>query len=349
MQNGNFLLLKMVLCCLLVFSFACLLPVGLAKADEDTLDLSTENVSAGYLEETLKHRKPTEVTLGKTQIEPEELIRIQKTYPDTELRYSLDLFGETVENTIEELLLSEREFPDEDFAALQSVLSCFTKLKKLEMCHTGRTDEEMYALQQAYPDVKVVWTVKLGKKWELRTDTVYFSTKHSPQERHRKNRLTTEDIQVLRYCTDLEALDLGHHSIDDISVLSNLKKLRILIVVDNKVSDLEPLRDLKELEYLELFLLKVKDVSPLADHPKLKHLNLAHNRLKGVDLSPLYTDTALERLWINSCGLTAEQKAGLQQALPDCRMEFKEYESTGAGWRTGPVYEELREIFQYGK
>ena len=66
-------------------------------------------------------------------------------------------------------------------------------------------------------------------------------------------RLTSADIEVLKYCTDLQALDLGHQAITDISVIGDyLTQLRILILVDNKVNDLTPLSKLKHLHYLEL-------------------------------------------------------------------------------------------------
>lgn len=259
-----------------------------------------------------------------------------------------DFFGQTVAADSELLTLDEYALTDEEFGSLYTLIPEFPQLKQLELLHTGRADEELDALNKAFPDVKVVWMVKLGKIWELRTDETAFSTKHSSQKRHEKTNLKTADIQVLRYCTELEALDLGHHSIDDISVLANLKKLKTLIVIDNRVSDLSPLAELPDLEYLELFLLRVTDLTPLANHEKLKHLNLAHNRLSKSDLTPLYTLTGLERLWINSCGLSKKQQQELREALPGTHMEFKEYESTGAGWRTGEVYQNLRDIFQYG-
>ncbi|MCR5073442.1 MAG: hypothetical protein K6A39_06470 [Clostridiales bacterium] len=261
---------------------------------------------------------------------------------------TIDFFGQNVPTDSKLLTLNGYELTDAEFAALYDLIPRFPLLKKLELLHTGRSNEELAALNDAFPSVRVVWTVKLGRRWELRTDTVYFSTKHSPQERHKKDRLKTEDIEVLKYCTDLEGLDLGHHSIDDISVLTSLKKLRVLIVIDNRVSDLTPLSELTELEYLELFLLRVTDVSPLANLKKLKHLNLAHNRLGKSDISPLCTMTGLERLWVNCCGLSKAQQEEIVHALPNTKIEFREYESTGAGWRKHPVYLYLREIFQYG-
>ncbi len=261
---------------------------------------------------------------------------------------TIDFFGQSVPVDSSLLTLDGHVLSDAEFAELYELIPQFPALKKVELLHSGRSNEELAALNDAFSDVRVVWTVKLGRRWELRTDTVYFSTKHSPQERHKKDRLKTKDIEVLKYCTDLEGLDLGHHSIDDISVLANLKKLRVLIVIDNRVSDLTPLADLSELEYLELFLLRVTDVSPLANLKKLRHLNLAHNRLGKSDISPLCTMTWLERLWVNGCGLSKAQQAEITAALPNTQIEFHEYDSTGAGWRKHPIYQYLREIFQYG-
>ena len=268
---------------------------------------------------------------------------VQDAFPNVAFSYELTLCGVAAESGAAAIDLSG--VPVSDTAELYETLPHLTALTALDMCNCGLSNEEMGKLCADFPGIRFVWIVQLGKKWSLRTDAKYFSTKHSPQKQFARFRLTTEDIQALQYCTELEALDLGHHSISDISVLAGLKKLRILILADNRISDITPLASLERLEYAELFLCRISDVSPLAGHPALKHLNVAHNRIK--DLSPLYSNTGLERLWAASNGLSRDEKAAMRAALPDCACEFDEYESTGAGWREHAIYFELRELFQY--
>ena len=71
---------------------------------------------------------------------------------------------------------------------------------------------------------------------------------------------------MLKYCTDLRALDIGHQAITDLSVIGeHLTELRVLIIADNKVTDLTPLSNLRHLHYLEFFVNRVSDLSPLAE------------------------------------------------------------------------------------
>lgn len=66
-------------------------------------------------------------------------------------------------------------------------------------------------------------------------------------------KITNEDLEPLRYMTNLEKLNIGDNAIDDISVLSELTNLDMLRMHQNNVSNLSALSGLTNLRELWLF------------------------------------------------------------------------------------------------
>lgn len=218
----------------------------------------------------------------------------------------------------------------------------------------GLSNDQMETLVNAYPQIKFVWEVKMGTH-TLRTDAVGFSTKNpgkyigpNSSEEYAKKvkncvRLEDEDIEVLKYCTDLVALDLGHNYISDISVLRYLPKLQILILADNKLTDISVFRELPELVYVEFFMNDVTDITPLEGHDKLLDLNFCNNNVS--DLSILESLSQLERVWCAGNAFTRNEGKALQQALPDAKVNYSARDDTADGWREHPRYKWMREYF----
>lgn len=278
---------------------------------------------------------------------------LQSQFPEAKITCGVHLFDLDVDVETEELDLQGIEMTSPD--DVMTAVGCLPNLKKVNMCKCGLTNEQMETLVNAYPEVKFVWEVKMGNH-TLRTDIVGFSTKNpskyynessSPEyiEKVKKTkRLYTEDIQVLKYCTDLVALDLGHNYIDDISVLQYLPKLQILILADNKLTDISVFRELPELVYVEIFMNRVEDLSPLEGHDKLLDLNLCQNRV--TDLSPLYELTQLERVWCSmNPTLTGAEARALREKLPNAEVNSTTGDDTGDGWREHERYFWMKEYF----
>ncbi|MDR1564647.1 MAG: hypothetical protein LBS74_06785 [Oscillospiraceae bacterium] len=224
-------------------------------------------------------------------------------------------------------------------------LRYFKKLKHAEMNNCGIPDEEMGKLREQFAAVKFVWTVEIGV-YKVRTDTLQFSSgkpAFTVGDKSYSSYIGNAEAAKLKYCTDLEALDLGHKKISDLSFLSSLTKLKILILAHNRVSDISAIENLKDLEYLEIFLNEIKDASVFAKLPKLKDLNLCHNFIK--DISPILECKQLERLWISYNELSDGEKSQIAAALPNCQIEFDEVDSVGAGWRKHPRYYWMRDYF----
>lgn len=234
-----------------------------------------------------------------------------------------------------------------DYTALCAFLDQLPNLKQLDMFETkiSRTNIEMLA--ERYPQVKFGWTMRVGDHL-VRTDATAFSTLHNNQSQEH----TSADFSVLKYCTELLALDIGHNQVTDISFLSDMTQLRVLIIACNKVEDISPLANLTNLEYLEVFKNKIRDISPLENLTNLIDLNICFNYVK--DWTPLENLTQLERLWVYNSNnymetdpISKDVVRTLKAALPNTYLDSTSY-STNGGWREHERYQIVYNMFKSG-
>ena len=284
------------------------------------------------------------VDLSAAAPENAEMDALLSAFPDVTFLWQVDVYGVRVDSTVEELDLTGTQIADP--AEVDRLISYLPKLQKLILSDCGLEDEQLDALNQKYPDVRIVWTVYFNK-WSLRTDATAFSTKNSPKKGQTpamaRHRLRDSQAQVLKYCTDLVALDLGHNELKDVSFIENLTKLQILILVDNRISDISFVENLKDLVYVELFLNRIEDVSALGTIEGLVDLNICHNYIE--DPTPLYNCKNLERLWISCNRIKRKQWPEIAEALPNCECIFDLWWSTGAGWREHERYFWMHSFF----
>lgn len=234
----------------------------------------------------------------------------------------------------------------EDVEALKELLRKFPNLEQVDMCDCGFNNEEMDAINQDLPDIKVVWRIRINR-WSFRTDAVAFSTYQPKVITYMMN---NEDAKAFKYCTDLRALDLGHNAITDYSFLQYLPELRILIVADNidrqyggYVKNLQYVRYCTHLQYFEFFISQVSDMSFLHDLPELKDLNLCYTKVN--DLSVFKDLPNLERLWLNCCGITYDDYQQLKEWHPNATIMYGHAGSTDQGWREHSRYWAMRQSF----
>lgn len=282
-----------------------------------------------------------EVIIETQELTKEEKMELITTYPNVFFKYNIKLFNIELSSDLEKLNLSNQK--DISFQELHDAIKLLPKLKSIDLSNTNLSNEEAAQLREDYPNIKFDWIIHLNNKWSLRTDAVAFSVLIT---NFNYKRMTSNDIQVLKYCTNLKALDLGHQDITDISVIGDyLPELRVLILADNKISNLTPLAKLKHLHYLELFMNNITDLTPLAECTEMVDLNVCHNyRLSNI--TPILNYTKLERLWISSCKISQSDYSLLKQKYPNIQMVIKDnYTSTGSGWRTHTRYYTMINMF----
>lgn len=226
--------------------------------------------------------------------------------------------------------------------AVMEILDRMPNLVQADMFAERFKRSQIEMLYERYPQIHFGFTLTVGDH-TVRTDATAFSTLHgsSPDPSH-----TSKTFEILKYCDNLQALDIGHNSVTDLSFLYDLPNLKLLIVAVNCVTDLTPLTALKELEYLELFTNNIRDITPLKELTNLRDLNLKHNPIK--DMSVLYEMTWLERLWVGQDFRTPpEQLEQLYAALPNCEIDWENNPTEGT-WRKHPHYDTIYKVFNTG-
>ena len=280
-----------------------------------------------------------QVNLEGTLAEAAALRTLREAYPQIKFYWQIQLFGVTADVDTEELDFSGIKMESVD--AVENSLGYLPGLKKVIMSNCGISNEDMDALWKRNPEVRFVWTVRVGAHY-LRTDETAFMPG--------KYRKLPQGNQIynLRYCVDMECLDLGHCDIDNCDFVAYMPNLKYLILALTNISDITPLENHDKLVYLELFTMrKLKDYSPLLTLKNLEDLNICYT---NGDIEIIAQMTWLKNLWWSAGkkqkAIAQERYEILSKALPNTYLELDTQSSTAEGWRKLPHYYEQRDIFE---
>lgn len=286
----------------------------------------------------------TELELLKTGdniIPADDYIELCKIKPDVNVYSKVDFEGKIIDLSLNEVDISRKRIRDKD--KFREFLQYVPSGIKFVMCDCGFTNEQMAGLRYNYPNLEFAWRIYMGK-WNLRTDDEAFSVMIYD---YTHTRLRSKDIEVLKYCTNMKALDLGHQYISDLTTIGNMSELRVLILADNAITNVEPLAKLKNLEYLELFVNQIKDLSPLAECTNLVDLNFGWNYVS--DFSSIYSLEKIERLWLPNNRLPINKRQEVLDNFPNAKVVFADKNSISSGWRTHERYFSMRGMFTNNK
>lgn len=326
------------------FSWGVELMGKIYSSGTEKLDFAGKSVDlAALLEAAGQFSGVKEVDLRRCGLTVSELAAVQDAYPGALIRGEISLFGMDLTTDMEEIDFSGIKMKSTE--EIEAAVKLMPNLKKVIMSDCGFSNEEMDALNKRHENVLFVWTVHFSV-YSLRTDTLGFCASDVPELGYIAPKLTNKDLEPLKYCTELIALDLGHMRYTDLSFLENMHKLEYLILVDAMYSDISILSQMKNLKYLEIFKNTLDDLSPLLECKNLKHLNIGYTR--GFDPEVLKQMTWLERLWFPGHRLDETQKQAIIDALPGVQVYMKDWDtdgSTGGGWREADVYFEMRNLF----
>lgn len=308
----------------------------------ESLDLRDAQLDASLFDQLALLPELHEVDLHDQAITKEERIALAEEFPDVSFGWTVHYGDEVFDSSITELDFSKRKLTKDDLPGIRELVSQLPSLEKLILCDCGLSNETLDEFRRQMEDqVKVVWRLYLGK-WSLRTDTVAFSVLIW---RYDYKRMTSKDIQVLKYCTDLRALDLGHQAITDLSVIGDyLPEIRLLILADNQIRDISPLAKLTHLHYLELFVNRITDISPLKDLHELVDVNISYNRGLS-DISALLNSPLMEKVWLESTSVSAASFKKLRETYPKAKVVQYGSGSVDQGWRWNPRYIQMRDMW----
>ncbi len=278
--------------------------------------------------------QPMELTLEGVRMKPLDLLEIKDALPEGAVFHFKSQWG-SIELTddMEEADLTSK--PVGNIKVLRAILQLCPNIRVLDNAASLQiSNKDMIALIEEYPDVRFEWVVNLGKGYRVSTKSTAYSTFKRIGV---GGALTSKDLELLKYCPRLKALDLGHHRITSLAFLRYVPDLELLILADNNIKDITPIGELKHLQYAELFKNPIADLTPLAGCHELLDLNLTATSI--TDLSAL-DNVKLERLWVNSCkSLPGNAVDHFKQEHPGCEALYKpSHAATVDGWRDHPRY-----------
>ena len=274
------------------------------------------------------------VNLNGDLPENDKLLKLQQAYPEITFVFDFTVFGIPV-NTMDEFIdLSGIQVGSTE--AVDAIIPHFYNLSQIDMVGCGISNDSMDALNKRYPDIKIVWRVNACGIW-LRTDALYFMP-----VQYKVSSATGAQCYNLRYCTDMQVVDLGRYGTNDLSFVEHMPNLKYLLVCEGTVSDMTPVGNCISLEYIELQMSNAADLWPLTNLTNLRDLNLAE--IPWEDMTPLLQMTWLDRLWFSKNGLSYASQEMMREALPNTVLIFYSSGHTTSGFRYTPRYFEQRDI-----
>lgn len=306
--------------------------------DKDTVSITAQDANTDELRAVIPYLpKLKEVIFTGTAPDNEVIYQMMCDYPHIKFTWNLTVLGIETDNAATELILSG--IPMEDVSEIESYLKYFPNLQRVEMCDCGIPSSEMDALSQRWPDIRFVWTVRVGRG-TLRTDAVGFIPWKFGYSAAFP--LFDKDCTELKYCIDMLCLDLGHMKVSDLSFLEYMPKLKYLIVGELPCPDFTPITFCQELIYLEIFNTTFPQQEILLELPKLQDLNMGSTKVYGTEV--LKQMTWLKRLWLAGTGLTFAEYDELVAALPETQVVMHIPHSTAGGWRDHQNYRDMRDL-----
>lgn len=250
------------------------------------------------------------VDLGDGNSSPElsweDIGILENAAPNAVFDYNYNLCGKEFSTADGVINLSHVAMNDGG-AEVRAVLPyVYSKFLDMDSCGVG--DEQMAAIRDENPDMKVVWRVWFGPNgsYTVRTDT----TRILASKPSVAGELRAGNVDSLIYCTDVKYLDIGHNErLETCYFVGYMPHLTSIILAMTEISDISMFANCPHLDYVEIFTMKnLSDISVLSQLKEIKHLAIMHNP-SLYDISPIM-ELDLQRLWI-----------GPDNKFPDSQIE----------------------------
>lgn len=234
-----------------------------------------------------------------------------------------------------EFLMNREDETQELIAEAEAFMEYFPNAKQLVMVGCFLDNEAMSDFREAHrDDYKVVWTVKCGDI-APRTDAKYFMP-----AKYNVYTFTAEDGVNLKYCEEVESIDIGHMHTNDVSFVRYMPNLKYLVLGENTIKDISPLSSCKNLKFLEIQRSRVDDLTPLLECTALEDLNIG--TLWDIDLEVVKKMTWLKNLWMATF---KDHLKEMEEALPNTTIKAPiDTTVINNGWRELPNYYAARDM-----
>lgn len=322
--------------------------------DQTTGKLDLSGMSSEMTDETipklalLPNLSEIELMLpdGSSPFSFSDVKKLEEAAPNARIHYEFDLFGKHISTQDERVEYDGTEIGNEGAEELREALSVMTGCRYLLLDSCGIDNEVMASIRDEFPDKKIVWRIYLdtGYPFDFLTDEQVLRITYG---------LNDENCQVLKYCTDVVYLDIGHNeALTDFSFIGYMTELECLVASLASVTDLSPLRNCQNLIWVELIdCYYLTDMSPLGDVPSIRYLSISETEVS--DISATDNLLKLERFGAVKREIPVDVQEHFRALHPDCIAIFGWDENPyGYGWRynygtTFEYYARMREVFHY--
>ena len=313
--------------------------------DVTTLDLSamTEEQAEDVLKPLSLLPELSTLELTGSTATPLQVKAIMEAFPEPEIRYSFQLFGQTLTTDQEEVIFKGVSIGNQGEHDIRQALDILPNCRRFVLDDCGLENEVLAAIREDYPDTNVVWRVHFGK-YSVLTDTDTIKAVYN---------VFDNTVADLKYCRDVKYIDMGHNeTLTDISFMGYMPKLEIIIVSGSAVADISCFSNCPNLEFLEMaYCWRLEDLSALKECTRLRFLNVSFTSV--TDLSPL-DSLNLERFVCIQSQVPYTERELFTTFHPDCWIRFLGSDPYSLGWRYddvgitfSPFYLKMREIFGY--
>ena len=289
----------------------------------ETISVSNATELSSYLDTLDAFPALREICISDTApLEPDTLRTLSESAPGVRLKAVFELFGQTVSSGDESIIFDKLDIGEAGLETLRLVLP-HLDCTYFQISDCGIGNEELAALRDEFPERNIVWRVYIY-------NYPYMTNCHRVRTVH----IDSVTSEVLKYCTEVRYLDLGHNLyINNCDFVAYMPHLQSAILGLTAITDISPLANCKELQFLELHRSNISDISVLSGLTSLEYLNIG-GMPELSDLSPLFNLTGLKVIRIVSDPLiSSEQIAELQEHLPDTTFLLEGWAPHMDGWR----------------
>ena len=177
--------------------------------------MSFRNVSEAR--KYVRENQPMELTLENVKFKPAELLSIKNELPEGAVFHFASTWGKiTFSDETEEMDLNSVK-DGISGETLEAIVQICPNIKVIDnSSHKSPSNKVMIPLVEKYPNVQFEWQVHLGHGHYVKTTWTAFSTFLEPGS---GRELKSEDLELLKYCPRLKALDVGHNKIKNLNFL----------------------------------------------------------------------------------------------------------------------------------
>jgi len=277
----------------------------------------------------------------------EEVKQLKDAAPNVRIKYTFELYGETITTDDEEMLFrNKRKYINNDtLYQLRQALDIMNNCTRVVLDNTAASDSEVAQLREDYRGkTSIVWRVYFADYGSSLTDVEVLRVVYD---------LGDDNCKSLKYLENVKYMDLGHNEyLDYCDFVSSMTELEVAIISGAPIKSLEPFANCKKLKFLEMANCSyIPDLEPLRNCTELEMLNISFTSI--TDLTPI-DELPITHLTAVKNQLSDEEELRYTEAHPDCWIVMTGDQPYGQGWRYDkdnqtklPWYAKLAEAFRY--